>query len=102
MPFPNTIVDARRAVRHQTNERGKIYEKHAVRGCIVTELSSKGARIGLGAQAALPLRFEIEFVATGRRVPAQLIWQRGLTAGIQFEIRPTLLERLNVLSWFRP
>ena len=95
-------VERRTDARLPTNERAKLHLTGVIRGCIVTDRSSKGARLGLGADHPLPQRFEIEFITTGRRVPAQLVWQRGLVAGVQFDIRPTLLERLNVLSWFRP
>jgi hypothetical protein len=69
------------------------------RGCVVTDFSRRGARLGFGAEAPLPLRFELVF-ATGRRVNAQLIWQREMTAGVLFDLPPTLGERL-VPRWFR-
>ena len=72
-----------------------------MQGCIVTDLSTRGARIGLASDTALPLRFELEFLPTGQRVPVQLIWQRGPEAGVQFKLQPTLLERLDVRTWFR-
>ena len=69
------------------------------RGCIVSDLSPRGARLGFGAEAELPLRFELVF-ATGRRVNAQLIWQREMMAGVLFDLRPTFRDRL-VPHWFR-
>jgi len=72
-----------------------------MQSCIITDISTKGARLGLAADTALPLRFELEFFSTGQRVPVQLIWQRGPEAGVQFKLEPTLLERLDVRTWFR-
>jgi hypothetical protein len=69
------------------------------RGCVISDLSPRGARLGFGAEAPLPLRFELVF-SSGRRVNAQLIWQRDMTAGVLFDLRPTLGQRL-VPRWFR-
>ena len=94
--------DERRAVqRTPINQRARLHSDFGIQGCIVTEISVKGARIGLAADTALPLRFELEFIPTGRRVPVQLIWQHGSVAGVQFKLQPTLLERLDVRTWFR-
>ena len=60
---------------------------------MITNLSSQGARLELGAVNPLPLRFEIAF-ATGQRVKVQLIWQHDLQAGVHFDFHPTLWQRL--------
>ena len=69
------------------------------RGCLISDLSPRGARLGFGAEAPLPLRFELVF-ASGRRVNAQLIWQRDMMAGVHFDLQPTLGQRL-LPRWLR-
>jgi hypothetical protein len=103
MPDANLqpFAERRSDPRQFANERARILLEGVTRGCIVQDISAGGARLGLGAEGPLPLRFELEFVQRKRRVPVQLIWQRGLTAGICFDLRPTLRERFDVLSWFR-
>ena len=103
MPSLARLVERRAVPRQSTNERGLIIlAGNGTRACIVTDLSPKGARIGLGTDTPLPLRFEIQFPKSGRRVPAQLVWQRGLIAGVQFAIKPTWSKRLKLRLWFSP
>src|SRR5688500_16605582 len=90
------LTSERRSVpRYATNERGRILAAELSQSCIVVDLSPRGARLVLGSDIRLPLRFELELPRTARRVPAQLVWQHNLVAGVCFEHRPTLLERLQ-------
>ena len=67
------------------------------RFCDVTDVSAKGARLALGADAPLPLRFCLVF-ADGRYVHCQKVWQENRLAGVQFARRP-IWRRLVSPLW---
>jgi hypothetical protein len=96
--LPAAQLERRAVPRIPTSERATaIVDGDAKRACIITDLSPKGARLGFADNTPLPPRFSLVF-AGGTRVRCQRIWQRELVAGIQFEIRPTLWERLARLA----
>ena len=94
MSFHISIVpeERRKAPRERCAERGIAITENARRGCEVTEISSKGARLVFSASGPLPLRFNL-VLADGRQVQCQRIWQDGTSAGVQFE-RDSLWKRL--------
>ena len=97
MSFQISIVqeERRKVRRDRCAERGALIIDGVRHGCDVMEISSKGARVALGANFALPLRLKLVF-AHGRQVQCQRIWQDGLVAGVQFEQGP-LWKRLLML-----
>ena len=52
--------------------------------CTIRDISEGGARILFGDAFALPPEFRILIVMSNTIVPAKLLWQRGLTAGVAF------------------
>jgi hypothetical protein len=52
--------------------------------CLVRDMSPEGARLVFGAPVTLPKTFSLLLVASEKLVPAELHWQRGLSAGIVF------------------
>jgi hypothetical protein len=52
--------------------------------CTIRDISEDGARLLFGDAFALPLDFRILIVMSNTIVPAKLLWQRGLTAGVAF------------------
>ena len=78
------LVERREAERRHIAERGTAIVDEGVRRlCDISDISSKGACLRMGANAPLPTRFLLVF-ADGRRVPCQKIWQEGVSAGVQF------------------
>jgi len=102
----SSLVAERRSVpRNNTAQRATaIAADSEARGCLVMDLSSRGARLALGSPYQLPSRFELVF-QTGQRVKVMLIWQRGLVAGVSFD-RPhgglVLAQRFSAWKpdWF--
>lgn len=60
---------------------------------ILTDISTKGARLGFASFFDLPRQFAIIFALGGQRVDVYRIWQNGSIAGVQFE--PTTALRLQ-------
>ena len=54
----------------------------ADRHCVVSEVSTNGAKILVSGEATIPTRFELEI--TGTRRLCELVWWRGKTAGVKF------------------
>ena len=52
--------------------------------CTIRDISEGGARLLIGDAFALPEDFRILIVMSNTIVPAKLLWQRGLTAGVAF------------------
>ena len=77
--------DRRKSSRRRTLKRGKvILTKWTVMDCLIRNLSEKGARLEFGGPVELPKTFQLELIEEGRTVAAELLWQRGLTAGVSF------------------
>jgi len=56
----------------------------ADRPCVVSDVSSNGAKIIVSGEAAIPTRFELVFDIAGTRRICELIWWHGKTAGVKF------------------
>jgi hypothetical protein len=52
--------------------------------CTIRDISEGGARLVFGDAFKLPEEFRVLIVMTNTVVPAKLLWQRGLTAGVAF------------------
>ena len=98
---PVVVADRRSVPRWRTDERGTIWMNDRPRGCEIIDLSTKGARLNLGSEHPLPLRFELEFAKTGKRRRVQLVWQRDRMAAVQFDGRVVSASGINALTWFK-
>jgi hypothetical protein len=56
--------------------------------CLIRDLSASGAKIAFAGPTAIPDEFRLLMKATNMLVPARLVWQRGLFAGIAFTGAP--------------
>jgi hypothetical protein len=111
-----TYIDRRREPRWRSNERATIWSGGTGRGCIVVDQSRNGARLKLGTDFPLPLRFELEFASSRFRRVGHKVWQSGETAAVQFDDAPSWGARMGrlallaraikagkpVFSWRRP
>jgi hypothetical protein len=52
--------------------------------CLIRDLSEGGARLVFSDTVSLPEEFRLLTVSTNMIVPARLLWQRGLSAGVAF------------------
>ena len=93
------IRERRRAPRWAVGERASIVLNGSVRGCKVVELSAYGARLQLGAESPLPIRFGLQLASRRRPRTAQLVWQRGAVAAVQFDGRLGWWERIGMVFW---
>lgn len=93
------IRERRRAPRWAVGERGSILVNGAARGCKIVDISPYGARLQLGADYPLPIRFDVQLASRRRPRPAQLVWQRGAVAAVQFDGRLGFWERIVMVFW---
>jgi len=83
------MEERRKSSRRRTLKRGKvILTKWTVMDCVIRNLSERGARLEFGGPVDLPKAFQLQLIDTGATVPAELLWQRGLTAGVSFPKTP--------------
>ena len=77
--------EKRRTPRSRTLKQGRIIlADSSTLSCVVRDISRSGARLVLGTLFHLPPRFDIA-IAPGDSVDGvELIWQRGLAAGVAF------------------
>src|SRR5437763_3067486 len=86
--------DKRRHSRKRTLKTGKvILSDSASIDCVIREVSPTGARLVFGGPTVLPKLFRLLFVETGSVRPAILVWQKGLAAGVCFELPEQLAPR---------
>ena len=52
--------------------------------CLLRDLTDEGARLEFAAPVDLPQAFRLQFVSDNSRRPAELMWQRGQSAGVRF------------------
>ena len=101
MHGPSVIAERRSVPRHSARERAiAILDGAVLRGCVLTDFSTRGARLILGSPHPLPLRFEL-VLPTSQRLKVALIWQRDGEAGVMFDRPLTALERLFTRHWLR-
>ena len=56
----------------------------ADRLCVVSDVSTNGAKILVSGEATIPTHFELAFDNAGTRRLCELVWWRGKTAGVKF------------------
>ena len=77
--------ERRASVRHRALKEAKVVlHDWSTIDCIVRNLSEGGARLDFSDPIALPDHFEVLFIGTNMLVPADRIWERGVTAGVRF------------------
>src|SRR5881275_2472326 len=70
-----------------------ILSQRSTINCTIRDWNPGGARLVFSAPTQLPQLFRLLIVSTGIMVPATLVWQRGLAAGVSFEIPENLVPR---------
>ena len=60
-------------------------ERHKVRA-VITNLSSRGARVEFSARVDLPFRIVISEPTLNLKCCARIIWQRDGAAGLEFQL----------------
>jgi hypothetical protein len=82
---PETSDENRRGKRRRTLKKGKIMlTDTTVLDCVVRDLSEGGACVTFGGPTQLPDSFWLVLLPEQRMRLADLLWQRGLNAGISF------------------
>lgn len=72
--------------RRRTVKEGKvILTKWTVMDCLVRDLSHTGALLEFATPTKLPAEFRLRILVMGAEAPVELVWQRGLKAGVRFE-----------------
>jgi hypothetical protein len=78
-------AEHRRAPRKRTLKEARVVlTDWTTMDCLVRDMSASGARLAFGAPVTLPKTFSLLMVAAEKLIPAELLWQRGLLAGIAF------------------
>jgi PilZ domain len=79
--------ESRKSVRRRTLKAGKvILPNGSVIDCSIRDMSETGAQLGFAGIAVLPPHFELLIVSSETRMPAELVWHRGLKAGVRFRL----------------
>jgi hypothetical protein len=86
--------EKRRFPRTRMLKAGKvILSEQSTIDCTIRDFSPGGARLVFAAPTPLPKLFRLLIVATDNMVPATLVWQKGLAAGVSFELPKDLGPR---------
>jgi hypothetical protein len=98
----SAVAERRSVPRHSVTRRATaLAAGFDPRGCLVLNLSDRGARLAVGSAYQLPSRFELAF-RSGQRVKVMLIWQHGLVAGVAFDRPHAGLLMVQRFSDWRP
>ena len=57
----------------------------ADRFCMVSDVSTNGAKLIVSGDATIPKHFELAFDLAGTRRLCELVWWHGKTAGVKFD-----------------
>lgn len=80
-----TADEHRRQHRRRTLKQAKvILSDWSSMDCTIRDVSDSGARIEFEGAVSLPAEFRVLFVTEQEIVPAERLWQRGLSAGVAF------------------
>jgi hypothetical protein len=72
--------------RRRKLQAGKaILSKSTIIDCTIRDLSETGARLEFSGPTQLPKEFVLRVAMTGAQAPVELMWQRGLSAGVRFD-----------------
>lgn len=93
-PNPATNADRRGYPRKKTLLAGRVLlSEWSTLDCTIRDWSPAGARLVFSVPIELPRLFRLLIVSTGKMVPATLVWQKGLAAGVSFELPANLGPR---------
>jgi PilZ domain-containing protein len=82
-----THTDRRRFPRTRTLKSGRvILTDRTTVDCTIRNLSRGGARLVFGAPTRIPAFFLLVVDGSKDMIPARLIWQKGLAAGVMFDV----------------
>jgi len=56
--------------------------------CTITDVSDTGAKLAFAGFTSLPKTFRLRFNISRMEALAELVWQRGLAAGVRFAVAP--------------
>ena len=74
-----------RGVRRSRHIQARLVQHGcADRPCVVSDVSTHGAKIVVSGEAAVPTHFELAFDNAGTQRLCELVWWRGKTAGVKF------------------
>jgi hypothetical protein len=77
--------ERRAAARLRTLKEGRLLTSDCTSvDCTIRDLSASGAKLSFAGPTAIPDEFRLLLKSTNMLVPARLVWQRGLFAGIAF------------------
>lgn len=65
-----------------------ILTKSTIVDCVIRDLSETGARLEFSGPTKLPPEFRLRVTMSGAEAPVELMWQRGLSAGVRFDAPP--------------
>jgi hypothetical protein len=82
--MPDNRQNKRAAPRKVVLGHGLIIGTGVQANCIIRDLSTTGARLGVSGKVNLPAAFDLVLVKTGSRRRALLRWRRGDFAGVEF------------------
>jgi hypothetical protein len=82
--MPDNNNNKRAAPRKVVLGHGLIIGPDVQANCIIRDLSSTGARLGVSGKINLPAAFDLVLVKTRSRRRALLRWRRGDFAGVEF------------------
>ena len=78
-------ADRRRSGRQRTLKEAKVVlSDWTTVDCMIRNRTENGARLVFGGPTTLPRNFELLVISAATLVPVELLWQRGLAAGIAF------------------
>ena len=82
--MPDPEQNQRRAARVVVLGHGIITAPGVRANCIVRDISSTGAKLGLSRDITLPSEFDLWLKQAGSKRPVLLRWRRGDFAGVEF------------------
>ena len=75
--------DRRLETRSPANARGVVVAPGLELACLILDQSSSGVRLRLDRHLALPARIVIVDIAQATAVEAEVVWRKGLEAGVK-------------------
>jgi hypothetical protein len=82
--MPDESDNKRAAVRKVVLGHGLISGPNIHANCIIRDISSTGAKLGVSKKIKLPAAFDLWLVKTRSRRRVLLRWRRGDFAGVEF------------------
>jgi hypothetical protein len=82
--MPGDSHNKRAAQRKVVLGHGLITGPNIHANCVIRDISSTGAKLGVSGKINLPTAFDLLLVKTGSRRRVLLRWRRGDFAGVEF------------------